>query len=314
LVNPQKENGYTPIANEILEVLAKTPLNGTQRRIIDVIWRYTYGFNRKAHELSENFISKAIDCDRRQVRRELNLLIDYKIISVKKEATFKSSREVEFNKYYDNWDINKPQRVKTNTGGENAPSPGGEIMPSPGGENVPQERHNLKTILKKDIYTLEFEEFYKLYPNPQNKQRSFKNWKKQLKTETVERLMQATTNYKKLVEVENRERQYIKSSANFFGQENFFIDYLPENFKEPQKKQDKPQQRKNGFDNFTSRYEADPTYSKRVEEGLKRKQEAERAVMKENNNIEVIMEERRKAKDGKALEEAWLKNSRENGL
>jgi predicted phage replisome organizer len=107
-------------------------------------------------------------------------------------------------------------------------------------------------INKKNIYTPEFEEFYKLYPNPQNKQRSFKNWRKQLKTETIERLMKAATNYKKLVEIENRERQYIKSSANFFGQENFFIDYLPENFKEPQKKQDKPQ-KKNGFDNFEKR-------------------------------------------------------------
>ena len=105
---------------------------------------------------------------------------------------------------------------------------------------------------KKNIYTPEFEEFYKLYPNPQNKQRSFKNWKKQLKTETIERLMQATTNYKKLVEIENRERQYIKSSANFLGQENFFIDYLPENFKEPQKKQGQTQ-KKNGFDNFEKR-------------------------------------------------------------
>ena len=106
--------------------------------------------------------------------------------------------------------------------------------------------------VKKDIYTPEFEEFYKLYPNPQNKQRSFKNWKKQLKNETIERLMQAAINYKKLVEIENRERQYIKSSANFFGQENFFIDYLPENFKEPQPKQGQAQ-KKNGFDNFKKR-------------------------------------------------------------
>jgi len=105
---------------------------------------------------------------------------------------------------------------------------------------------------KKNIYTPEFEEFYKLYPNPQNKQRSFKNWKKQLKNETIERLMQAAINYKKLVEIENRERQYIKSSANFFGQENFFIDYLPENFKEPQPKQGQAQ-KKNGFDNFEKR-------------------------------------------------------------
>ena len=60
MANPKLENGYSPIANEILEQLCRQNLNGTQFRIIMVVWRYTYGFSRKEHELSETFISKAI--------------------------------------------------------------------------------------------------------------------------------------------------------------------------------------------------------------------------------------------------------------
>jgi len=41
MANPQKENGYTPVANEILDELVKLPLNGTQLRIICVVWRFT---------------------------------------------------------------------------------------------------------------------------------------------------------------------------------------------------------------------------------------------------------------------------------
>jgi len=161
MASPQKENGYTPIANEILEVLPKISLNGTQYRILFVVWRYTYGFNRKEHELSENFISKAIDCDRRQVRRELNNLINYKIISVKKEATFKNPRLIEFNKNYNEWVIERPQRVKKYTEGELVPTRGGELVPLPEGELVPQERKK-DNIKDKGIFASTLDDFIKM--------------------------------------------------------------------------------------------------------------------------------------------------------
>ena len=100
MASPQKENGYTPIANEILERMALLPLNGTQFRILLIVWRYTYGFARKDHELSVSFISKALNCNRKQVQRELDRLIGWKIIIVEKEASFNSTRRVSFNKDY----------------------------------------------------------------------------------------------------------------------------------------------------------------------------------------------------------------------
>jgi phage replication O-like protein O len=255
LADPQKENGYTPIANEILEAIAKVKLSPTQYRIIFIVWRYTYGFNRKEHDLSLGFLSEATGCDKRQLQRELKELVKMNI--VKQKIKNGICRKLGFNKHYDTWGGKTDIGEVTIGGidnGETINTAIGETVKGAIGEIDNQEIHNLNTNLKKNIYTPEFEKFYKEYSNPQDKQRSFKNWKKQLKNNSVERLMQAAANYKKLVEHENRERQYIKSSANFLGQENFYKDYLPENFAGlPQQKpgQAKPQQKP--VSNFTGR-------------------------------------------------------------
>lgn len=99
--NPQKENGYTPIANEILEHISQIKLSPTQYRIIFIVWRYTYGFNRKSHDLSLNFLSKAIKCDKRQIQRELKNLEDRKVIT--QNIVNGKSRFIGFNKHYTQW-------------------------------------------------------------------------------------------------------------------------------------------------------------------------------------------------------------------
>lgn len=56
MASPQIENGYTTIANEILDHLYKQPLNGTELKVVMCILRYTFGFRRKSHKLSASFI------------------------------------------------------------------------------------------------------------------------------------------------------------------------------------------------------------------------------------------------------------------
>ena len=141
---PQLEDGYTRIANEILEAIARTPINATQFRILMVIWRYTYGFNRKSSELSQSFIAEATGLHKKQVQRELNALIKMNIIKVEKEASFSSPRILKFNKYYQSWEgANKlpPNEIDT--------CRGSELVTSPGSELVTQQRQykdNIKDI------------------------------------------------------------------------------------------------------------------------------------------------------------------------
>ncbi len=219
MADVQIENGYTKIANQILENIVRLPMNGTQLKIIMVIWRNTYGFSRKEAELSESYISKATGIDRRNVRREIAGLIINNIVVVVKEAGFTSPRIIKFNKNYDEWErANLPPEGKYNPEGEEATTPGGEF--------TPQQRKNLKKELKKYIYTDDFEKFYSVYPRAEEKQRTFKNWNTYLKNFTVEELIQAGINYRNKVTQAGTERQFIKTSANFLGREGFFKDYI----------------------------------------------------------------------------------------
>jgi len=103
MASPQTKNGYTRIANEILENIAKTDLNGTQLRIVMVIWRYTYGFRRKEYEMSLVFLSEAIDTTKSHIKKELNTLIDRKIVNVVGIGK-RRGRILSFNKNYEEWD------------------------------------------------------------------------------------------------------------------------------------------------------------------------------------------------------------------
>jgi len=46
MAEPQKENGYTPIANEIMEALCRIRIPGEERQVLDCILRKTYGWNK----------------------------------------------------------------------------------------------------------------------------------------------------------------------------------------------------------------------------------------------------------------------------
>ena len=104
MASPQLENGYTPIANEILEALGRTKLNGTQYRILMILFRYTFGFQRKESAFSEKFISKATGINKVNISREIKELISRKIIKVISESTYTVPRSLEFNKNYEEWE------------------------------------------------------------------------------------------------------------------------------------------------------------------------------------------------------------------
>ena len=101
---PQLEDGYTRIANEILEAIYQTKFNATQLKIILLIIRYTYGFNRKNHDLSLSFIEKATGISKRYVSSELNRLIENRVVIVYENHTNTQSRRIGLNKTIQNGD------------------------------------------------------------------------------------------------------------------------------------------------------------------------------------------------------------------
>lgn len=164
MADPKKKNGWTPIANELLEQVYKLKLSGTQFKIIMVVWRFTYGFRRKEHDLSVTFISNAIDTDVRTIKRELNNLIDMKLIEVVSEATFNKARTIAFNSNYDIWGASSHVVGKMSPSGDNMLLVVGKMSPTPGGENITQENNNIKQNIKKDNNIVDLDEIKPTLP------------------------------------------------------------------------------------------------------------------------------------------------------
>jgi phage replication O-like protein O len=137
--------GFTKIDNDILEEMAKRKFNGTQYRIIFALWRNTYGWQQEARDLSLSFFSEATGIEKSRVKKDLNKLIDSKVITVVQEASFNRTRVLSFNKNSSEWLIDhsvpiRPQGANPTTGDETDSTTGGEIDHTPGGESDPQER------------------------------------------------------------------------------------------------------------------------------------------------------------------------------
>lgn len=160
MAKPQLEDGFTRIANEILDVVMKTKFNGTQYKIVMAIWRYTYGFNRKKHEFSLNFLAEATQTHKQQIKKELDRLIEMNVLTVYKEAGFNTSREIGFNKYYNKWSTENIQSIDKHTVSkltdttvsENAYPTVSKLTDSTVSKFAYQERQ-YKDNIKKDINT-----------------------------------------------------------------------------------------------------------------------------------------------------------------
>jgi len=111
MAGPQLEDGYTRIANEILEQAAKHRFNGTQLRILLIVWRYTYGYKRKEAEFSLSFLAQAIGAARSQVDREVSALIERKVLEVVAGGAGRP-RLLRFNKDAGSWVESPRERQK----------------------------------------------------------------------------------------------------------------------------------------------------------------------------------------------------------
>jgi len=99
--SPQLENGYTKIANELLNALMKIYLSNYERRVIDCIIRYTYGFGRKKARLSLTFIGEATSISSPHIARSKKKLLEKNMI------TQIGTGELALQKNYEKWKLPK---------------------------------------------------------------------------------------------------------------------------------------------------------------------------------------------------------------
>jgi phage replication O-like protein O len=100
--NPQKENGYTAIANEIMEQLAQVDFSPHETRLLMVLFRKTYGWGKKFDKIPLMQFEMAAKLERRCVTRTLKKLESRKIIVVYRGAE-RETNTYSFNKVWSDW-------------------------------------------------------------------------------------------------------------------------------------------------------------------------------------------------------------------
>lgn len=94
--NPQKENGFTSIANELLEALSKFRIPGEAHQVLYAIMRKTYGYQKKEDWISNSQLIEMTGLSKGNASRSLSKLITHKIV-------IKSDNKLSLNKHYKEW-------------------------------------------------------------------------------------------------------------------------------------------------------------------------------------------------------------------
>ena len=98
--SPQLENGYTRIANEILEHLAMPGISGSELRIVIFVLRKTYGFGKKSDYISLTQFQKGTLMNRSHVVRTIKELVHKRILGKEKSV-------YGINKNWEQWLVHK---------------------------------------------------------------------------------------------------------------------------------------------------------------------------------------------------------------
>ncbi len=92
---------FTKFPNELLEHIMCSKLNASEIKILLCVVRYTYGFHREQHELSQSFIQKATDISKRHLQEMTKSLISKSILIETKKATPITPRWLAINPNFD---------------------------------------------------------------------------------------------------------------------------------------------------------------------------------------------------------------------
>lgn len=181
--NPQLENGFMRIANEIVDELFKLPLNSTDQKVIWCVLRYTFGFNRKSHRLSASFIAQWSNCDLRSVKRALRKLQENKIIICMNSEKKGVTAELMFNKNVRQWLITSDKNDTSDgidTSDKNDTAPVTELTPELVTELTPKKLQKETTNIKTKYCDDFFEKVWKSYPRKVGKSAVTQKTKKEL--------------------------------------------------------------------------------------------------------------------------------------
>ena len=119
MTSPQKENGFTPIANELLEAFYCAKFTEYERVCLLHIWRKTYGWSKKEDWIANSQFSEDTGIPKPHITRTLKALESRKII-------VRGTRKLAVNKCYPEWLVEWRKLPHQVTG---VTSPGNKKLP-----------------------------------------------------------------------------------------------------------------------------------------------------------------------------------------
>lgn len=81
LESPQLEDGFTPVANTIMDPICRTRLSGTDWDFLHFLWRKTYGWSKPSDAISLSQFCEATGMSRSHVCRTIKRLLVLNVIS-----------------------------------------------------------------------------------------------------------------------------------------------------------------------------------------------------------------------------------------
>lgn len=233
---PQTENGFTRIANEILEALAKVNLSAYESRTVFALWRKTYGFQKKEDRISVSQFQEITGLKRQHQCRSLRELEGRQIITRISDGFINKYR---FQKDFTKWETitKRGDGFQTITQSGDTLSPESVTILSPNRVHTKEKRKHTKEIGNpmpslESFLKVKSEEIYDSYPRKADRPNSLKSITRILKNPTADLicpaggLKLAVQNYRGKVEDEGTEARYLIQSNNFFGKAERWREYL----------------------------------------------------------------------------------------
>lgn len=149
MASPQLENGYTRIANELLEQISAANFTASEYKIILTVIRLTYGFQRKSASVSLDTLADACNIHRRTVSKEIKKLIENGVLIEVSPADFFNPREIALNKNYEKWVAAIPTVEPSATVG---------LQATP---QAAHRQHNSRSAGNTTLYKEKYKEIYK---------------------------------------------------------------------------------------------------------------------------------------------------------
>jgi phage replication O-like protein O len=172
MADPQVEDGYTRLANEIIEALMRTNLSSYQGRILWAIWRKTYGYQKKQDWLSNSQLAEMTEIKAPHVSRTVSELITRNIVT-------KAGNKIAFNKDYTQW-RELPKRVTVTPSGNKVTDWGYRSYQSGGTQ---KKKHIKKETFSSDAPAFRLSTFLLSLikdRNPQFKDPNLQAWSKHI--------------------------------------------------------------------------------------------------------------------------------------